>query len=307
MKKLALIALAVPFISCETTIDFDGDLADPQIVVSPVNYNSSSEQYYGAYGFHTDMNMAEVVLSTSINILDNGFPEPLENAIVQIREKDQGWRTFTESVSDGYYTQNQFQFEEGKSYEFRASRNNYESVTGSFSIPVKVEIDDVRLIRKVEGDTSFGEPNYWEYEVDFTDPGGSRYYSLSAYFVTTQSPHVVVSRYYITSASPFTQALSDGDYYYYDEALYMNNTLFEGKKVTIPIRVQDPLNPITEYSLGVVLRSLDENAYKYNSSIQRYNFFGGGGDPFSQPVQVFTNIQNGLGYVGGFSLDIFVD
>ncbi|WP_170266439.1 DUF4249 domain-containing protein [Phaeocystidibacter luteus] len=307
MKKLALLALALPFIACETTIDFEGELADPQIVVSPVDYNSSSEDYYGPYGFHPDLDTAEIVLSTSINILDVGYPEPLGDASVQIRERGGAWRSFVGSNVDGYYTLSPFQFEEGKSYEFKASRTNYESVSGDFSIPVKVEVDDVRLIRKVEGDTMIGEPNYWEYEVEFTDPGGARYYSMSAYLVTTQFPHEVISRYVITSTSPFAQALSDGDYYYYTDALYMNNSLFEGRKVSITIRVQQPLVPIPSYSFAIVLRSLDEHAYKYNSSIQRYNFFGGGGDPFSQPVQVYTNIQNGLGFVGGYSLDIELD
>jgi hypothetical protein len=52
--------------------------------------------------------------------------------------------------------------------------------------------------------------------------------------------------------------------------------------------------------IHVELTSLTESAYLYKSSIEDYQ--GASGDPFSEPVLVYDNIENGLGIFAGFSL-----
>ncbi len=51
------------------------------------------------------------------------------------------------------------------------------------------------------------------------------------------------------------------------------------------------------------LKSVTESYYQYHttSDLQDWNE----GDPFAQPVQVFSNIPNGLGILMGSTLDIF--
>ena len=48
-----------------------------------------------------------------------------------------------------------------------------------------------------------------------------------------------------------------------------------------------------------MLRNLNYEFYIYNWSV--YNFYRNQNNPFSEPVQVYTNIKNGIGIVGASS------
>jgi len=47
------------------------------------------------------------------------------------------------------------------------------------------------------------------------------------------------------------------------------------------------------------LSSVSEDYYKYNVTLAKYEQTQG--DPFAQPVQVYSNIENGFGIFGGYS------
>jgi hypothetical protein len=46
------------------------------------------------------------------------------------------------------------------------------------------------------------------------------------------------------------------------------------------------------------LRSISKEYYDYQTSLNEY--WNADGNPFAQPVQVFTNIENGFGIFAGF-------
>lgn len=306
MKKYFILGFLPLLFACETVIDYEGELSEPQIVSAPIQIASTRPRYEGRYGFSPSSNLTEIGLTYSVDILDNGYPQPLDNALVQMREQGGTWVDFDE-VIDGYYTSNSISFEEGKTYEYRASRSGYDEVSTGFSIPTAVVIDDVQFVKTVPSDSMTFEDGYSEYDITFTDPGGTQYYSISCYLVDAND--TVVGSYYVTSNSPYANAISDGDFYYFYPELFTENALYEGDEITIPIRIQDLVfeNPPQGLKLGFVLRTHDVHSYRYHSSLQRYRNSGGSGDPFSQPVLVYTNFEKGLGYMGGFSVDLWVE
>jgi hypothetical protein len=50
----------------------------------------------------------------------------------------------------------------------------------------------------------------------------------------------------------------------------------------------------------VSLMSLSEDYFKYKLSLEKYQETAG--DPFAQPVQVYSNVENGFGIFGGYSV-----
>lgn len=306
MKKLILPILAVALVSCETVIDYDGELSEPVIVTAPLSLQDDRPRYEGRYGFSPSSSMQEIGLTYSINILDDGFPQQLGGALVQVRESGGSWIQFDEAI-EGYYTTNAFQFEEGKTYEYRASRNGYEDVSSTFEIPNHVEITDAKFIREVGYDSTGFQDGYSEYEITFTDPGGDQYYSISCVLVDAND--TLQASYFVTSTSPFANAISESDYYPYFSEVYSDNSLYSGDEVTIPVRVSNLRSEDLPQNvrLAFVLRTHDVHSYRYHSSLQRYQYSGGSGDPFSQPVLVYTNFTDGLGYVGGFSTHLWTE
>lgn len=303
MKRYIIPIIAIALVSCETTIDYEGSLSEPMIVTSPNTLATDSAFYIGSYGFNTLSDVTAVGLTFSIDMLDNGFPDVLDNATVEMRKQGQPWITFSEPF-DGYYATQNLQFEEGETYEYRASRNGYEPVYAEFTMPEKVRIVDVEYVSSVNPDTLNFQEGYAIFNVTFDDPGGEQYYNFSCYLVNANDSTDVVASYYISSSSPYANALSEGDELYSLSELYSDNSLYSGKRVTIPIRVYNYVSQGNQYEVAFVLRTLDINSYRYNSSIQRYYWFGGPDNFFGQPVQVWTNMENGLGYVGGFTVDM---
>jgi hypothetical protein len=89
----------------------------------------------------------------------------------------------------------------------------------------------------------------------------------------------------------------DNTYYFINELLFRDD-FFEGKDYQFRFYPGYLYGQNTE-SLQVVLLSISKEYYNYflTKKVQDY----GGQDPFSQPAQVFSNIENGVGIFAGFS------
>lgn len=296
MKKYIAILSVLPLLACEKVIDYDAPLSEPMIVLGPSNALSSG------YGISPNEDSLQLILSYSLDIMDIGDPGPITDAKVQIREASGNWISVVERAN-GYYSTNQIQITPGKHYDVKASASGYDDVTASCYIPTPVSIDKIEFTGLSNPDTMNYEPGYANYDVTITDPGdGLRYYSLSGEYINADS--TLSYEVYLTSRSPYARAISDGDYYYELQELFASNELYEGKKVTIPIQVYLGYwggEDTSSVKLKLTLRSMDEAAFRYHSSLQRYYVFGGGGDPFTQPVQVYSNVSGGLGFIGGYT------
>ncbi|GGH64606.1 DUF4249 domain-containing protein [Phaeocystidibacter marisrubri] len=301
MKKFIYILLALPFIACEKTIDYNGDLSEPMIVLGPSNAVSSG------FGLSRFEDSVQFILSNSIDILDIGIPGPIQNADVQIREVGGAWIPVIERAS-GYYSTNALQIVTGKSYEVKASATGYDDVSAKCTVPFPIAINSFKYESTVYPPDTFNFYDaYKVYNLKLQDPGnGRRYFCITAEYryndTTLGSTGYEVQ---LTSKSPYARPITDGDYYYRLNELFGTNEGFEGKEVNIPLQLYNEgwePNPGDDISLYITVKTLDESGYKYHTSRQRYQQFGGSGDLFSQPVQVFTNVKGGLGFLGGYSL-----
>ena len=83
----------------------------------------------------------------------------------------------------------------------------------------------------------------------------------------------------------------------WDERIDISNEFFLGQSHTLNIRVYqwDQLG----MEILFKLKKVDEATFFYERSLDQYQ--NANGNPFTQPVSVYSNVQNGLGVVAGTS------
>jgi len=85
----------------------------------------------------------------------------------------------------------------------------------------------------------------------------------------------------------------------YLDKLLLTDRLFDGKDHSISFKL-DPYFANVE-NVSIYFTSISESYYDYKTTLSLQKEVSG--DPFAQPVQVFTNIQHGLGIFAAYNQD----
>ena len=291
MKKgFAILMFVVLAVACRTVVDFDIPLEKPWIVVNSL--------------FSPD-SVWQVQLTYSKNILDTSPDNfiPVGNAVVTILDPNQQVIETITPSSDKF----NFVLYKGKtkplpgqSYTVQVAVKA-EPILQAFSkVPTHVPITTVEIDSSGVVDNEPIEMN-----INFKDPAGEKnYYTIKiiedAFYIANKDTVWYTREIFFEIVD---QSLSN------DERgleKLVNDNLFNGKDYTFHVKLYN-----RRYSFGsqifqqharVVLLSVSEEYYKYftTKSLQDYT----NGDPFAQPVQVFTNIENGLGIFAGYSTSV---
>jgi hypothetical protein len=264
-------------VACETVVDIDIPFSRPKIVV-----NSHLIAYESV----------EVGLTFSRHVLDNAMDyEIIKNAKVIIKEGNQEFSLFYDA-QNRLYTHATLKVSEGKTYTLRIEVPNYEPIEVVEKVPVAVKVD--QFVYK--GSTASTNDNLrHDFSVKFNDPVGPNYYLLKFYIKSTTSYvnqygeeqlYIRFNKISLESKNPAYQ-----DSYFWSEFL-IDDKLFEGKDVDLEFYGSYlSLNENLEYFVSV--SSVSKEFYLYNKTY--YQQYYTSGDPFAQPVRVYSNIPNGLG------------
>jgi hypothetical protein len=160
----------------------------------------------------------------------------------------------------------------GETYFLEVSAPGYPSVDASTTVPYYTPTVSYTEYLGAQSFTGgeFGESSVsYEYNVQWLDqePGDSYYRVILGWIEGGVAGEMADELY--------TDVLNDG------ETLSKNVVLsmYSGSEEI-------------DYPYGIYLLNTDENYYRYHLTTQNYN---GGGDPFSEPVMIYSNITNGLG------------
>jgi hypothetical protein len=313
MKNFSIIAILLMFgllAACETEIPFNGTETDPVLVVnclpctdSVIQANITSSRF-----FLSNENEFRVVSNATVALYVNG--------------------TFLENLTDlgqGMY-RGQYVSKEGDAVRLNVSANGYLPVWTETTVPYKVsgyQIDST--ITKSESTyivVPFGWPIQYdttgmtysdihEYKIHFSDvPAQSNYYRLIVKQSTSAMGFEFVS--YLSDFDDivfgtkktnmdgmFTESKQDRYNVFSDE-------LIDGKAHTITVKALNEHNSYydrvdtTTYVHRVIidLQSISKDYYLYLKSLKALEI----ADPFmSEPVQIYTNVHDGLGIVGARS------
>ncbi len=306
-RTILLFMLLLLAFSCqETLVDIEVDTSTPRLVVG------------GLFAPNEEMVLK---LTRSVTIQESarfsGFD--IENATVELFEGNrlvdqlryQSQRNEGDPDVDdlgAYYSSPNFFPDPEKTYTIVINAPDFESVTATTTIPESVEIEtfDVGNVAFNTSNTPFVvagklsfidnplEKNYYAIEVLGAAIAG-QWYDDDGELIT-----------YIDSASlPIKATLPDKIDFeaevapFTDNIIYLNDDAFNGQLHAIDLTLGLGHELEAYLSFTAQLKHITEEHYRYGTTAYLQDRETSE-NPFSQPVQVFGNIENGLGIFAGY-------
>lgn len=283
MKRLLIISIVL-LSSCELIIDANVPNPGQKMVVNAVQHPDSV--WY-------------VNLSGSKYILDPWYSfDPINSADVVIHKPDGSTEKLVEKPGLGIY-EGSTRPVPGSTYKLTVSRANYESVEGEMKMPSVVKMIDL------EWDSARADNGSVPFKITFDDPAGeANYYSVDVYMYVIRSFNRYPDGMLVIDTTrnlvpTYLRDLGVGS----DEQSEFTDKTFDGKTVTIPFVADFVLwGGGRYYKSEVWFTNTPEEFYKYITTTRLQSDVEG--DPFAQPVQVFSNMSNSFGIFSGVAPDI---
>ncbi|NHE56628.1 DUF4249 domain-containing protein [Cyclobacterium plantarum] len=288
-RFLMILGVVFVYSSCETTVDIDIPFEKPQVTVNSSLANNTFPKVRVTYSKH---------------ILDNNWEfEPIRDAEVKLIHQGETYPlSFDEAT--GEYISLDHMISEGNEYKIEVLVAGYEPVTATEIIPTIVPIKNLVYQGQVQVDSWSSRDDI---QLIFDDPAGENYYEISAHYYRTytytdQEGNLV----YYEENYPLYLEPKNPSYekdFNTDGELLIDDKLFDGAEAKIDLFINGSY--FTEEMDGEVsftLKAVTRNYYLFHSTygLQWWN----DGDPFAQPVQVYSNISNGIGIVMGESISV---
>lgn len=302
-KKIILKNVLLAFVilsttqSCDVVVDLDIEEHTPVLVLNSLLSPDS---------------IVAVSLSHSLGAFEQGSISEVKDATVRLYEND-SYLTDAIYVEDdfnlGYY-----QFEDvypisGKTYKVEALHNEYESVFSSTTIPELVPINSIEIDTVIEYQDEFFTDYTARITFNFDDhPQQENYYMLE---IIQEDEYSNYPMYFFSSETSFSSGMVDpaSEYTYWGNVAVFSDNLFNGNAKSIEVgfwtyTYVDGDGEVNESQIKVQFSSISKDYFKYKKSRIATNnsddFFGG------EPIQIYTNVQNGLGVLVSKATDEYI-
>ena len=298
---LYFFTFSMLFASCDIVVDLDIPEHESVLVVNSILTTDS---------------MINASISHSVGAFDASSISYVNNATVEVYEDGVLLGEMDEQVSLSYDSSGEldstyvYNFNQnpvaGKIYSYEIVHPDYEAVRAETTVPasVKLNVNDVTLLSEEDYE------KHYRVRFSFNDATVDNFYRLRLRY---QNEYYDGFDYFESNDASIISSAgvqSDGATFYGDEALF-DDEMFNGSENDISIDFFDYNNFFwgeesdddfeTEYTLE--LTSVSESYYTYIRSLRAHY---DNQDQFiftGEPVQVFTNIENGLGVLGSMSID----
>ena len=295
MKKyISIIIFLMSAWSCTKTLDFKEAETDQQFVINCIispdsTFSAIISKSHSVIRFQP----FELVTNVPLNLYEDG------NLIGEI------------SAKNGIY-RDDFKPQSGKTYRLMAEIDGKE-VDATTQIPEKVDIVSVDTTT-VQSQWGYNELNF---KISFDDPDGEDYYRLVVLQdVLTRydwgNDSITYYRQYYSSGvdsnDPVFKTLyndfgdnqlDSGPDNHYN---LFSDVNFNGQKYSIQFKVnsfQEGNPDIIYYKYEIHLLKMSKEFFNYLKYLNLYNYYHD--DPFSEPVPVYSNVNNGTGIFGGYN------
>jgi len=285
------------FASCDIVVDLDIPEHERVLVVNSIlttdsMINASISHSVGAFD------------ASSISYVNNATVEVYEDGVLlgEMNEEVSFFYNFLYGLDSTYVYNFNHNPVAGKIYSYEIAHPDYEAVRAETNVPaaVKLNVNDVTLLSEEDYE------KHYRVRFSFNDAPEDNFYRLRL-----RNPNTYDGFDYFESndASMISSAgvQSDGATFYGDEALF-DDEMFNGTEKEISIDFFDYKSfwfeeEGIEVQFILELTSVSESYYTYIRSLRAHydnqdQFIFAG-----EPVQVFTNIENGLGVLGSMSVD----
>lgn len=279
-SKALIVLLIVIGLGCEKEIPYDEQTYIARLVVN---------------GMIQAGEAIRIDVTESASILTDFGHDYLEIDDCQVRLFENG--TLVESLSsgiEGLYTFSHIALA-SVTYRIELDHNRLPSASCEVKMPGSVGLSEATGI--------VGDDFESEVTLIWPDSDNANYYQILMYQTFQQSTDTSLIGWTTTSAYFGSDPLGDGDSYYWDDAMLLDE-LFKDGNAELALNINLFINPDEPESMQViaVLLGCSESYYRYRSSLRLYQESDGG--LFSQPVQIFSNVEGGLGVLGASSKSV---
>ena len=299
MKRLLfLLSISLAYISCEKVIPFEGDVNTPKLVINSIFQSDSS---------------FKVHVSSSRSVIDTASFKNIDDAIVTIKDRNENIIETLNHVENGFYKGQTFP-QENQTYNLEVTHPNYANITASDSLPSPITINSVdtsTIIDPING-------NRLQISMNFDDPENTQnYYLIETYSV---NEYLVIknsdtTEYELDTTKQFMvltdEVFQNGGSPWREQGLF-NDLLFNGQNKTLELEIPNDSWSGSEdgydwsyqtLTLRLYLHNITLSYYYYRTSLELFQ--NASGNPFAQPVQVFSNVENGFGVFAGSQISFF--
>lgn len=294
MKIIRLfIAASIAFmaLSCEKVIDIDIPDSERKIVIN---------------GLINPDSLVRVNISRSLSVLEQNEFVFLESADVKLHNMGIEIGRL-EYIGSGFYQLPDFKPQDGEDYTLTVDNAGMNSVSAVAAVRKPITFSELDTL------TIYNEWGGSSLEIDFSiiDPHEENFYAIAV----TES-----SRYYdwetetysdslVTYSSGFQMLESEGQvqgllieqgaYTYFGSKVFFSDELFNGKKFDVSIGLWNHYEMVDTVHYEISLEHVSKPYYYYAVSSGKYNQTAG--NPFGEPVSVYTNVEDGFGIFSGYS------
>lgn len=257
------------------------------------------------------------LVSENASVLESTFDIVYLDADVSLRKSDTEIAVLEQGDDGRYYHFFDSVIEAGGEYELVIENTKYGDSRTKTAIPEVIEIKDFDFKYNV-GTDPLDMTQVSEVSFTIVDPPGENFYSMSMEskvggldtFIDPFSMDTFTfeSQVYLYPVS--TQLDPAVSVSIYGEDIFINDDFFDGQEYRVSVRYS-VFNNGGENSEEEIKKLLlmnftthSEDSFNYQTSLDRYNSSQDFG-LFSEPVSVYTNIDNGLGIFAGSSQRVF--
>ncbi|MDH5603159.1 MAG: DUF4249 domain-containing protein [Cyclobacteriaceae bacterium] len=303
MKNNLLIYLVLAFsiASCETVVDIDVPIEPPKLVVS------GTFDSFGNWHFS---------VTKSMHILDVAEPKVYDSAVISVFQGGSNWFTVP-PVGMGKYFYYSGAVDMGKEFSVTVEVPKLEMAMAFCELPKPPETISLSYDSTIKAVVNNG--HYMEdvnsIEIVFdNDISVSDYYMLSLqgfgfppyYYRDPNNPNPppppdsTWNELHINTDDPIaTDGESDGTYRYMSRLIF-SDELINGKQYTLRMGT-DQWHLENAGKIRVLFSSISKDGYLFLKTLKEQRVAGN--DPFSEPVNVHSNIENGYGIFYGIATD----
>jgi hypothetical protein len=244
-----------------------------------------------------------VNLTKSLTVLENGEFVYLENANVKLYENGNLAGTLTPDTA-GYYRFPAFTPVIGNTYKLTVDYPGLAPVEAETTIPSSVGIVSVDTSRVVN---EWGQ-EIFKIKVVFDDPAEQdNIYGYSVALTYKEFDYLTMqyTGKWITQPGwvyEENNEFVEDEIHYYGQKAYIEDHLFNGQSRTLDLRLSGFEYLLSDtVKVDVNLEQISPEFYTYVVSSEAYQ--RSHRNPFSEPVQVYTNIQGGFGIFSSYTVN----
>lgn len=291
-KSFVFLGILLALLSCEKVIDIDIPEGERKIVVNGL--------------IHPD-SLIKVNVSRSLSVLEENQFVFLETADVRIK-KDGIELGQLEYLESGFYYLPDHYPIAGSVYELDVGYPGLASVSSQANLP------DPILFSEIDTSSTTDEWMGGVYRLSFSfqDPPDPNYYAISLTathkvfdyetftYLDSLTTYPVYFNFIEGSEGPQSAFVEQGASTHYGSKIYFADDLFSDREMSIDIELSKfSFFDADTVELTVSLEHVSQDYYYYAVSSGKYD--QSTGNPFAEPVSVFSNIENGIGIFSGYS------